>query len=198
MPPMPGIMPMMSVSGPIFFTCWICARKSFRSIVPGAHPLLQRLRLLSVDRLLRLLDQAEHVAHAEDARGEAVGMERLEGVDLLAGADELDRQAGDRADRERRAAAGIAVHLGDDEAADVQRLVELLGDVHRLLAGHGVDDEEHFVGREGIVQLLRLRQHLRRDLHVARRVDDEDVGGRGVAPPRARPWRRRRAAPSPA
>ena len=34
--------------------------------------------------LLRLFDQAQHVAHAQDARGKAVGMKDLEGVELLA------------------------------------------------------------------------------------------------------------------
>ena len=60
------------------------------------------------------LDQADDVAHAEDAAGDAVGVEGLELVDRLAGAGELDRLAGDRAHRQRRAAAGIAVHAGQD------------------------------------------------------------------------------------
>ena len=42
------------------------------------------LRFLDVDVLLRLLDQRQHVAHAEDARGHALRMERLEAVELLA------------------------------------------------------------------------------------------------------------------
>ena len=41
-----------------------------------------------VDLGLGLLDEREHVAHAEDAGGHAVGMELLEGVELLADADE--------------------------------------------------------------------------------------------------------------
>ena len=68
--------------------------------------------LLLVERFLRLFDQREHVAHAEDAAGHAVGMEGLDIAQLFARADELDRLAGDRLDRERRAAAGVAVHLG--------------------------------------------------------------------------------------
>src|SRR5690606_36909396 len=47
-----------------------------------------------VELLLGLLDQAEHVAHAENARGDPVRMEGLEGVGLLAYAEELDRLAG--------------------------------------------------------------------------------------------------------
>ena len=43
-------------------------------------------------------------------------MEGLERVELFAGAEELDRRAGDRAHRERRAAAPIAVGAGQDDA----------------------------------------------------------------------------------
>ena len=41
-----------------------------------AELLLERDRLLLVDLLLRLLDERDDVAHAEDPRGHAVGMER--------------------------------------------------------------------------------------------------------------------------
>src|SRR6185437_13554932 len=65
-------------------------------------------RLLRIDRLGRTLDQGDDVAHAENAVGDAGGMEILERIDLFAGADELDRLAGDGAHRERRAAAAVA------------------------------------------------------------------------------------------
>ena len=73
-------------------------------------------RLARVDRLLRPLDERHDVAHAEDPAGEPVGMEDLERVGLLAGAQELDAEPGDGRDRERGAAAGVAVDLGEDEA----------------------------------------------------------------------------------
>ena len=56
-------------------------------------------------------------------------------VDLLAGAQELDRQAGDRAHGQRRAAAAVAVGAGQDQAGQRQALVEGLGGAHRVLAG---------------------------------------------------------------
>ncbi len=91
------------------------------------------------------------------------GMERLQGVELLARADELDRHAGDGADGERRAAAGIAVHLGQDQPAGPDPLVERLRDAHRLLAGHGVGDEQD-LGRSHAVsdvdQLLHQRSSI--------------------------------------
>ena len=92
-----------------------------------------------------LLDQPDDVAHAEDAAGDAVGMERLERVELLADADQLDRPAGDRAHRQRRAAARIAVDPGQHDAGDAGALVEGLGDVDRVLAGHGVGDEQRLL-----------------------------------------------------
>src|SRR6266571_4642041 len=54
--------------------------------------LRELLGLCLVHRLLRLLDERQHVAHAEDARGEPVRMERLERVHLLADTDEGDRR----------------------------------------------------------------------------------------------------------
>ena len=45
-----------------------------------------------VERLLGPLDEGQDVAHAQDPAGQAVGVEDLEGVGLLAGAQELDRQ----------------------------------------------------------------------------------------------------------
>src|SRR5919197_776745 len=60
---------------------------------PLAHLFGDPRRLLRVDRRRRLLDQRDDVAHAEDAVGDARGMEILERVHLLAGTDELDRLA---------------------------------------------------------------------------------------------------------
>ena len=116
--PMPGIISMSEPSGPIFLTCCICSRKSS-----------------SVKAFLRSFSAscsacfASNVSWARSTRlstspmprmrpGQAVGVEDLERVGLLAGAHELDGQAGDGADRQRRAAAGVAVDLGEDEAGD--------------------------------------------------------------------------------
>src|SRR5262249_7374578 len=59
-----------------------------------AELLHHRLGLRLVHGLLRLLDKRQDVAHAKDARGETIGMEWLERVGLLAGADEGDRPPG--------------------------------------------------------------------------------------------------------
>ena len=78
----------------------------------------------------------------EDPAGQPVGVEDLERVGLLAGAEELDREPGDGRDAERGAAAGVAIDLGQDEAGDRHRGDERLGDGDGLLAGHGIDDEQ--------------------------------------------------------
>src|SRR5712692_584694 len=55
------------------------------------------LGLVEVDPGVRFFDQRDDVAHAENARRHALGMERLDARELLADASELDRLAGDLA-----------------------------------------------------------------------------------------------------
>ena len=93
-----------------------------------AHPLGHLGRLLGVDILRGLLDQADDVAHAEDAVGKAAGMKILKRVHLFADAEQLDRLAGDRAHRQRRAAAPVAVDAGQHDAGDADALVEVWRD----------------------------------------------------------------------
>ena len=103
------------------------------------------------------------------------GMERLQRVELLAHADELQRLPGDVADRKRRAAAGIAVHLGQDHAGDAEALVELVGDLHGVLAGHGVGDEQDLDRVELLLQLLQLRHQLVVDVQAAGGIHQQHV-----------------------
>ena len=91
---------------------------------------------------LEVLHQADDVAEAEDAAGQPLGAELLELVERLAHAEELDGLAGDLLDGERRAAAGVAVELGEDEAVEAEAPVELGRGAHRVLADHGVADQQ--------------------------------------------------------
>ena len=102
--------------------------------------------------------------------GEAVRVEDLERVGLLAGPEELHRNTGDRADREGRAPPGVAVDLGHDEARHRHRGSERLRDRDRLLAGHCVDHEQRL---DGVHRLLDGR-----DLAHQRLVDRPDHDGR--------------------
>src|SRR5688500_8617524 len=139
------------------------------------HLLGDALRLLEVDLGVRLLDQREDVAHAEDARRHALGMERLQAVELLRDAGELDRLAGDVAHGERRAAARIAVELGEDHAGERQALVERARDVDRVLPLHRVDDEQRLDRLQLRVQLGDLAHHLLVDRQASGGVDDQHV-----------------------
>src|SRR3546814_11703209 len=67
-------------------------------------------------------------------------------VELFAGAGDLDRLAGDRAHRERRTTARIAVEPGEHDAGERHVLGEACRDVDRILAGQGIDDEKDFGG----------------------------------------------------
>ena len=94
--PMPGIMASTLAIGPIRRTAMSWSRKSSRvncspPMQLGGHLLL----LIGVEGLLGLLDQGEHVAHAEDPAGHPVGVEDVEVLQLLAGGGEQDRLAGD-------------------------------------------------------------------------------------------------------
>ena len=140
-----------------------------------AQLLLHLLGFFRIERGLRLLDEGEHVAHAEDARRHAVRMERLERLELLAHADELDRAARDRLDRQRRTASGITVELRQDDAVDAQTLVEALGHVHGVLSRHGVDDEQDLVRLDVRLDVLQLLHEVLVDVQPSRRIDDHDV-----------------------
>ena len=143
--------------------------------LPGAEAALHLLLLVRLGGLLGLLDQREHVAHAEDARGHAVGVEVLELVELLAGGGELDRLAGDRLDGEGGPAARVAVELRQDDAVEVDPLGERLGDGDGLLAGHRVEDEEDVVRLHGLAHRGELLHQRLVDLEAAGGVDDDDV-----------------------
>ena len=123
---MPGISLSTPCSGPIRFSIFCAERKSSNVNWPARIRSSIAACSSSLDRVLGLLDQRQDVAHAEDARGHAVGVEVLELVELLADRGELDRLAGDRLDRERRAAARVAVELRQHDAVEGDPLLERL------------------------------------------------------------------------
>ena len=98
------------------------------------------LGLALIDHLLGLLDQADNVAHTEDAPSHAARIKHLEVFRLLTDTGEQDRAAGDLDDRQRRATARITIGLGQDQSVQWQARVELLGRVDGVLAEHRVTD----------------------------------------------------------
>ena len=79
--------------------------------------------LLGLEDLLGLLDQGEHVAHAQDPAGQAVGVEEVEVLDLLPGGGEGDRSADHLLHAQGRAPAGVTVELGEDDPVELEGLV---------------------------------------------------------------------------
>ena len=102
-------------------------------------------------------------------------MEILERVHLLADAQELDRLAGDRAHRQRRAAASVAVHARQHDAGEADPLVEGLGQIDRVLAGQRVGDEQDLVRPRGVADFRHLRHQRLVDMGAAGGVEQDDV-----------------------
>ena len=95
-------------------------------------------RLLFIHHRLGLFNERQHVAHAKDGRGHAVWVKRFQLFELFTDTDELDRFIGDGLYGQCRPTTGITVHLGEDDAADIECFVKRFGNVDRILAGHGV------------------------------------------------------------
>ncbi|MNZ69798.1 hypothetical protein D3C78_881120 [compost metagenome] len=128
-----------------------------------------------VDGLFGLLDQAEHVAHAEDARRHTVRVEGLESLGFLTHTDELDRLAGDGTYRKRGTATGITVDLGQHHAGQRQGFTEGLGGIGGVLAGHGIDHEQGFNRLDRGMQRLDFVHHVGVDVQTAGGVDNDHV-----------------------
>lgn len=74
-----------------------------------------------------------------------------------------------------RAAAGIAVQLRQDDAGDIQQVVEGLRDVDRVLSGHRVDDEQDLSRPHGVPHALELGHQRLVDVETAGGIDDDGV-----------------------
>ena len=109
------------------------------------------------------------------------GWNGFERVDLLAGADQHDRLAGDRAHRQRGAAARVAIDAGQDDAGDAGALAERLRDIDRVLAGHRVGDEQRLVRRCRLAHRGDFEHQLLVDVQPAGGVEHHDVVA--LAPP---------------
>ena len=133
------------------------------------------LGLLVVLERLRFLDQGKHIAHAKDAVRHPRRVERLQILDLLARALEVDRHAGDGQHRECRTAAGVAVGLGQDDAADADLFIKGLGHVDGFLTGHGVHDQQRFIDLDSLLDAHQLIHELVIDLQTACGIENNNV-----------------------
>ena len=126
----------------------------------GLQLLLHLGSLLGVVGLFRLFDEGQHIAHAENPAGHPVGMEGLDVLQLFADTGKLDGLSGDGTDGQSRAASGVAVQLAEHYGVNIQPLVEALGSVHRVLAGHGVHNQHDFVRLDGSLDVHQRLVHM--------------------------------------
>ena len=174
--PAPGSMPSRFPIGPSLRTMDSCSTKSSRvKPSPEASRPASVRGLVGVERLLRLLDQGEHVTQVEDPRRHPVRMEHVEVLELLARGREHDRAPGQLHDGQRGAAARVTVELGQHHAVVADPVQERLRGRHRVLADHRVDHEQDLVRLGGVPDRDGLRHHLRVDAQAARGVDDDHV-----------------------
>ena len=123
--------------------------------VEGAFPHLLRgaQGLGLIDVLDGLFNEGDNVAHAENAIGDAGGVELLERIHFLAGADELDRLAGNSAHRERGAATAIAVDAGENNTGEADAIFKGAGGVDGVLTGEGISNEQNLMRIDGGLDL---------------------------------------------
>ncbi len=142
----------------------------------------RRGRLFLVDGLGRLLHQADDIAHAQDAAGEPIGVKRLELVELFADAGKFDRALGHFAHGKRRAAAGVAIELGEHQAGESEGLVKMGGHAHRLLAGGGIGIRAKPPAAAEIPADSLIRDQSLVDFLPAGGIEDLDVAALLVGP----------------
>ena len=123
------------------------------------HAFGQAFGLILGDGLGGLLDQADDIAHAQNAVGHPFGMEILERVDLFPDAKSLDRLAGDRAHRQGGAAAGVAIDPRQHNAGQADLFLEITRRGDRVLAGHGIGDQQGFHRLDDVPHRRRLGHH---------------------------------------
>ena len=135
---------------------------------------LQPLRLGLIEGSLRLFNQCDDVTHLKNASGHSLRMEFLEGIGLLANTDVLDRLLRYTIDRQRRTTTRVAIHLGQYHPSNIERLVETLRDLYRVLPGHAVGDEQNLRRTQRLLERAKLLHHRLVYLQAAGGVDDHD------------------------
>ena len=96
-------------------------------------------------------------------------MDVFKAGERFADTGEFDGFAGDVAHRQRGAAAGITVELGEHHAGERQRFVEGAGRVDRVLTQHRINHEKRFDRVDGGVELADFGHH--------RFINRESAGG---------------------
>src|SRR6266478_651326 len=130
-----------------------------------------------VDCLLDAFDERHEVAHAENAGNDALGIETFEGIVFFAEADEFYGCAGNFANAQRSATAGVAVKLSENYASQAEALMEFARGAHRILTDHGIGDEEYLAGLQLFLQHAQLVHQVIVDVQAACGVHQDHVAG---------------------
>ena len=128
-----------------------------------------------IELVLDLFDQRQHVAHTEDALRHPIRIERLKRVILLADANEFHRLPDHLLDRERRTAAGIAIHLGKYDTGYADPSMKLFRRSYRVLSGHRIRHEQNFRRMRFAFNLHQLFHQLIVDVQTSGRIDQKRV-----------------------
>src|SRR5690242_14098146 len=102
-------------------------------------------------------------------------MKRLEFVQLFTDAGKLDRLAGHGLHAQRRTTARVTVELGENGPGDVQRLIEVRGDIHSFLAGGGIEHQQNFLRLDEVAQPHELLHERLVNLQPTGGVENNDV-----------------------
>ena len=77
--------------------------------------------------------------------------------------------------------AGITIELGENNAVEVEAVVEFLSCVYGILTGHGVNHEEGFVWTEMILEIADLVHHLLINGKTSGCIDDYHIVAVGLS-----------------
>ena len=135
---------------------------------------LDRVLLVELQRL-HVLEQAGHVAHAEQLGDEGLWREPLEIEHVLARADEHDGRVGGGDGGDGAAARGRAVRLRDDDGTKVGCVFECPALRFGLLADAGVEHHDGLVRLYGVLDLHHLFEQVFFLSVSAARVDNDDL-----------------------
>ena len=139
------------------------------------HAFGHALGFILVDFFLRLFHQADHVAHAQHAAGNALWMEWFKRVKAFAHAHEKNGRAGDIFHAERGAATTVGVELAENDAVDMQLLMERFRRDERVLTGHGINDQQCLMRLGGAANALQFAHERVIHMQATRGVDNERV-----------------------
>jgi len=137
------------------------------------HPPGLLLCLLLVHGGFSLFNQADDIAHAEDPRSQATGIVGFQSLQAFTHAQELDRDTGNCADRDGCAASGIAVHLGQDQTGQADRIAKAFCNVQCFLADHCIHHQQDFHQRHALLDRFQLIHQLVIQLGTTGCVDNQ-------------------------